>query len=82
MFLLKSYAMGNAAFIILQNVQQIFVLKLREKGGLNQIILRYRCFLLLSLIFVFGMKTKGSLNPLFLNASHNILVLPSEKSLY
>ena len=48
----------------------IFVLTLREKGGLNQIILHFRCFLLvLSLVFVFGFKTKGLLNPHFFNVS-------------
>ena len=59
----------------------IFGLMLREKGGLNQIILPFHCFLLvLLLVFVFGMKTKGSLNPLF-SMLQNVLVLPFEKSL-
>ena len=61
---------GKCCFNSFRNVQPIFALALREKGGLNQIILRFRCFLVvLSLVFAFGMKTKGSLNPLFFKAS-------------
>ena len=73
MFLLKILCnlldFGKCCFNNFRNVLQIFALTLEEKWGLNEIILRFHCFLLmLSLVFVFGMKTKGSVNPLFFNA--------------
>ena len=61
-------------FNYFRSILPIFVLTLREKGGLIQIILCFRCFLqqVLWLVFVFGMKTNGSLNLLFFNASEFI----------
>ena len=57
---------GKCCFNNFTNVLSIFASTLTEKGGLNQIILRFGCSLLmLSLVSVFGMKTKRSLNPLF-----------------
>ena len=54
---------------------------LQEKGGLNQIILHFHFFTgVIAGISVFGMKTKGLLNPLF-SMCHNVLVLPFKKSL-
>ena len=54
---------------------------LQEKGGLNQIILHFHLFTgVIAGIFVFGMKTTGSLNSLY-SMGHNVLVLPFKKSL-
>ena len=64
---------GKCCFNNFRNVLPIFVLMLREKRGLNEIILLFCYFLLvLSLVFIFGMKTKGSLTPLSFNASEYI----------
>ena len=71
-FLCDLLDFGKCCFNNLGNVLSIFVLTLRENGGLNQIILRFRCFLL---VFVFGIKAKGSLNPIFFNASEYIGVV-------
>ena len=70
MFLLKILCnlldSGKCCFNNFRNVLPIIVLTLREKGGLNQIVLCFHCFLLLlSLAFVFGIKTEDSLNSLF-----------------
>ena len=61
MFLLKILCnlldFGKCGFNNFRNVLPIIVLTLWEKGGLNQIVLRFHCFLLvLSLAFVFGIK--------------------------
>ena len=77
MFLLeilcKLLDFGKCCFNNFRNVLPIFVLMLREKRGLTEIILVFCYFLLvLSLVFIFGMKTKGSLTPLSFNASEYI----------
>ena len=62
-----------------RNILPILVLTLRGKVRLNQIILCFYCLLLILLLtFVFGVKTKGSLNPFF-SMLQNILLLPFEK---
>ena len=69
------YWFCNGEFSLVRQLQPYSVVLglnglLLLKGGLMQIILRFRCFLLvLSLVFAFDMKTKGSINPLFFNAS-------------
>ena len=77
MFLLKilfdKLDFWKCCFNNFRYVLPIFALTFREKDGLKQIILGFHYLLLqLSLAFVFGVKTKGLLNPLFFNASKHI----------
>ena len=72
-FCLTDWILGSTVLIILGMSYQ-FVLIFREKGRLNENILRLCCFfLVLWLLFVFGVKNKdSSLNSLFFNASEFI----------
>ena len=72
-FCFTDWILGSTVLIILGMSYQ-FVLIFREKGRLNENILRLCCFfLVLWLLFVFGVKNKdSSLNSLFFNASEFI----------